>query len=108
VQVKVLTVTERQEAYGGEVFGRLRARGFRAELDVRNEKLGYKIRQAQLEKVPYMLVLGDREAAEGQVAPRSRSQGQIETMTLERFLNSLDEESKAPVSRYGREPGGVL
>ncbi|MGH7856454.1 MAG: threonine--tRNA ligase, partial [Candidatus Binatia bacterium] len=107
VQVKVLTVTERQEAYGAEVFRALRERGFRAELDVRNEKLGYKIRQAQMEKVPYMVVLGDREAAERVVAPRGRSRGPLEPMPLDRFLGVLEEEAKDPVSTTGSQPGGV-
>ena len=73
MQVRVLTLTERQDSYGREVTDRLLRAGFRAELDNRNEKLGLKIREAQLEKVPYMLVVGDKEAASGTVAPRSRS-----------------------------------
>jgi threonyl-tRNA synthetase len=105
--VKVLTVTERQQAYGAEVWGRLRDRGVRAELDVRNEKLGYKIRQAELEKVPYMLVLGDREAESGQVAPRGRGRGQLESMAIGRFLEILEEEARDPVDRSASGPGGV-
>src|SRR5690606_2875518 len=89
VQVKVLTVTERQEEYGAKVAAAIRAAGHRVELDVRSEKLGYKIRQAQLEKVPYMLVLGDREAADGLVAPRGRARGQLDPMAIERFLEIL-------------------
>ena len=104
VQVKVLTVTERHEPYGEEVLSTLRARGVRAELDRRNEKLGYKIRQAQLEKVPYMVVLGDREVAEREVAPRSRSRGPLEAMSLERFLALLEDEVREPASP---RPGGV-
>ncbi|MGH7823230.1 MAG: threonine--tRNA ligase, partial [Candidatus Binatia bacterium] len=107
VQVKVLTVTERQEPYGAEVCRALRARGLRAELDIRSEKLGYKIRQAQLEKVPYMLVLGDREAAERVVAPRSRSRGPLDPMPLERFLDALEKEARDPLSTAPEEPGGV-
>jgi threonyl-tRNA synthetase len=105
VQAKVLTVTERQEAYGAEVAGAIRRAGFRVELDTRNEKLGYKIRQAQLEKIPYMLVLGDREAAERLVAPRSRTGGQLDPMTIESFIERLASEARVPVD--GDEPGGV-
>ena len=81
----MLTLTERQEAYGQQVAERLRQAGFRAELDDRNEKLGYKIREAQLEKVPYMLVVGDKEAANGTVAPRSRSGGSADPVPFETF-----------------------
>ena len=104
VQVKVLTVTERQEAYGREVAAALRRAGFRVELDTRNEKLGYKIRQAQLEKIPYMLVLGDREGAERLVAPRSRAAGQLDPMSVESFIERLASEARVPI---GDEPGGV-
>lgn len=89
VQVRVLTLTERQESYGRQVVERLRTAGFRAEVDDRNEKLGYKVREAQMEKVPYMLVVGDREAADNQVAPRSRSGGSMDPMSLEVFVERL-------------------
>jgi threonyl-tRNA synthetase len=96
VQVKVLTLTERQQAYGAEVVGRLRESGMRAELDDRNEKLGYKIRQAQLEKIPYMLVLGDREAAERKVAPRARSGEQLSPTSIEAFSARVLSEAEEP------------
>jgi threonyl-tRNA synthetase len=70
VQARVLTLTERQESYGRQVTDRLIRAGLRAELDDRNEKLGYKIREAQLQKVPYILVVGDKEAEAGTIAPR--------------------------------------
>jgi threonyl-tRNA synthetase len=99
VQVKVLTLTERQEAYGNEVTAELRKSGVRVELDVRNEKLGYKIRQAQLEKTPYMLVLGDREAAERTVAPRARSGGeQLPAMPLADFVSRVRAEAEEPTA----------
>jgi threonyl-tRNA synthetase len=89
-QVRVLTLTERQQAYGAEVCDALRAAGFRVELDDRNEKLGYKIREAQLAKIPYMLVVGDKEAEQRTVAPRSRSGGtQSEALPLDRFIDHL-------------------
>jgi threonyl-tRNA synthetase len=97
VQAKVLTLTERQQAYGAEVAERLRQAGLRVELDDRNEKLGYKIRQAQLEKVPYMLVLGDREAAERKVAPRARSGEQLPPTSIEEFSTRLLSEAKEPI-----------
>ncbi len=98
VQVKVLTLTERQEAYGALVRDALEGAGFRVELDTRSEKLGYKIRQAQLEKVPYMLVLGDREAAERKVAPRSRTGQQLEAMSIEEFVGRLTAEAQEPAA----------
>jgi threonyl-tRNA synthetase len=96
VQVRVLTLTERQEAYGGEVAAELRAKGLRVEVDARNEKLGYKIRQAQLDKTPYMLVVGDREAAERKVAPRIRGGEQLPVTSVEEFASRLVEEAKQP------------
>jgi threonyl-tRNA synthetase len=97
VQAKVLTLTERQQAYGAEVVTTLRARGLRAELDDRNEKLGYKIRQAQLEKIPYMLVLGDREAAEGKVAPRLRSGEQLPPLSVDELGARMLAEAREPI-----------
>jgi threonyl-tRNA synthetase len=98
VQVKVLTLTERQEAYGAEILTELRDKGLRAELDIRNEKLGYKIRHAQLEKIPYMLVVGDREAAERKVAPRARSGEQLALTSIEEFAARVLAEAEPPVS----------
>jgi threonyl-tRNA synthetase len=86
-------VTDRQNTYASGVVERLRAAGFRAELDARNEKLGYKIREAQLQKVPYMLVVGDKEAANGTVAPRRRHGGAGDPMTVEELLTELQAES---------------
>jgi threonyl-tRNA synthetase len=92
VQVRVLTLTDRQDDYGRQVADRLRQAGWRVELDNRNEKLGYKIRQAQLEKVPYMLVVGDKEAEAGTVAPRSRSGESPTPMPLDEFIAKLASE----------------
>jgi threonyl-tRNA synthetase len=85
-QVRVLSITERTAAYAEEVRDRLVEDGFRAEADVRNEKIGAKIRQAQLDKTPYMLVVGDREAEAGTVAVRSRLQGDLGPSPLDDFL----------------------
>jgi threonyl-tRNA synthetase len=92
VQVRVLTLTERTQAYGRAVCDRLRAAGLRAELDDRNEKLGYKVREAQLAKIPYMLVVGDKEAAADSVAPRSRSGGSSAAVPLDTFIAQVAEE----------------
>ncbi|MFZ5625816.1 MAG: threonine--tRNA ligase [Bacillota bacterium] len=83
VQVKLLTVTDRARDYAVKLYQQLQGAGIRVELDDRNEKIGYKIREAQLEKVPYMLVLGDREVEAGTVAVRRRGQGDLGSMTPE-------------------------
>ena len=92
VQVRVLTLTERTQPYGAAVCERLRGAGFRAELDDRNEKLGYKVREAQLAKIPYMLVVGDKEAAADTVAPRSRAGGSSAAIGLDTFIHQLADE----------------
>ena len=92
-QARVLTLTERQQDYGRQVSAALRAAGFRAELDDRNEKLGYKIREAQLAKIPYMLVVGDKEAEDHTVAPRSRVGGtQAAPLAVDAFIAQLRED----------------
>ncbi len=85
-QVRVLPISERLLDKAGEITEQLKAAGLRAELDTRNEKMGYKIREAQIDKVPYMLVIGDKEAEEGVVSVRHRKDGDLGTMTLEAFL----------------------
>ncbi len=89
VQVKVLPVTDRAADYAAEVARRLDAQGFRVEVDGRNEKIGKKIREAQLEKIPYMLVVGDRDMEAGTVSPRHRAEGDLGAMTLEAFSAML-------------------
>ena len=91
VQVKVLTITERGDARAQEILAALEALGVRAEADLRNEKIGFKIRQAQMEKVPYMLVIGDKEVDSGEVAVRGRK-GDLGVMTLDAFTDRLTEE----------------
>jgi threonyl-tRNA synthetase len=92
VQVKVLTVTDQQLEYAREVFAELKAAGWRAELDERNEKLGYKIREAQLAKIPYALVIGDKEVQARTVAPRRRGGESFPAMPLDEFLGRLESE----------------
>ena len=93
VQVKVLSVSEKSRPYASEVLDRLKAAGIRCEIDNRDEKIGYKIREAQLEKVPYMLVLGEKESEDGTiVAVRSRDNGDLGAVKTEEFVkNVLDE-----------------
>ena len=83
VQVKVIPVSEKSMDYASGVYEKLRAAGIRTELDHKDEKVGYKIRQAQLEKVPYMLILGEKEAAEGSITVRSRDKGDLGTAQLD-------------------------
>jgi threonyl-tRNA synthetase len=95
-QLRVLPITERQHEYANRVRQALRSAGLRAEIDLRNEKLGYKIREGRLEKIPYLVVVGDREAEAGRVAPRERSRGDLGAMSLEDFLGHLREEARMP------------
>lgn len=88
-QVKVLTLTDRTVEAAKALEAKLSAAGIRAELDARSEKIGYKIREAQLEKVPYMLIVGDKEVENGVVAVRSRNAGDLGTMTYEELLAKL-------------------
>jgi threonyl-tRNA synthetase len=93
-QVRVLPISERHNDYAKSVRDSLREAGLRAELDDRSEKIGYRIREAQLEKLPYMLIVGDKEAADGTVAVRSRSKGDVGTSSLTDFTSSILEEIK--------------
>jgi threonyl-tRNA synthetase len=92
VQTIVLPIADRHAEYGERVRQRLTDAGFRTELDARQEKIGYKIREAQLQKVPYMLVVGDREAADGTVAVRSRSGGDLGSQPLDAFIAAARDE----------------
>ncbi|MBK5095575.1 MAG: threonine--tRNA ligase, partial [Deltaproteobacteria bacterium] len=94
VQADVLSVADRHIEYAQEVVSALRAAGVRAEGDFRNEKLGYKIRESQLEKVPYALVIGDREVAGRQVSPRRRGGEQFPPMSPEEFFEAIRKETK--------------
>ena len=89
VQVKVIPVSEKSMEYATGVYEKLRAAGIRTELDHKDEKVGYKIRQAQLEKVPFMLVLGEKEAAEGAITVRSRDKGDLGAAQLEDFIADI-------------------
>jgi threonyl-tRNA synthetase len=89
VQLKILTVTDNQMEYAKRVFDQLRAAGWRVELDGRNEKLGYKIREAQLAKIPYAVVIGDKEAEAQIVAPRRRGGENLTPLPLGEFIERL-------------------
>ena len=92
VQVKVLPISDNQKAYAEEVVARLAKEGFRVELDDRQEKIGYKIREAQLSKVPYMLILGEKEVEAGAVGVRARKEGDIGAMPIDAFVAKIKEE----------------
>ncbi|MEG1448894.1 MAG: threonine--tRNA ligase [Oscillospiraceae bacterium] len=89
VQVKILPIGERQHQYAKDLAQKLQSYGIRLELDDRNEKIGYKIREAQLEKVPYMLVLGDKEVENNLVAVRSRKDGDKGAMAADEFISAI-------------------
>ncbi len=92
VQVKIMTIVDRADDAAKALRDRLEKAGIRTEMDLRNEKIGFKIREAQMMKVPYMLVLGDKEAEAGAVAVRSRRDGDLGTMTPDALLEKLREE----------------
>jgi threonyl-tRNA synthetase len=85
VQVKILPITDRNIGYASRLADQLRELEVRVEVDVRSEKIGYKIREAQMEKVPYMMVLGDKEEESGDVAVRVRGKGDVGTMQFDKF-----------------------
>ena len=92
VQAIVLPIADRHLDYARSVQARLQAAGLRAEVDGRQEKIGYKIREAQLQKIPYMLVVGDREAAEGTIGVRSRAGGDLGPRPIDEFVAAAGEE----------------
>jgi threonyl-tRNA synthetase len=91
-QVKILPITNSQVPYAKEVAKKLSESEIRFEVDERSEKIGFRIREAQVEKVPYMLILGDREEKAGTVAVRDRKKGDLGVMSLEAFLKQIKEE----------------
>ena len=96
-QVKILPITDAQHEYAKEVEKKLHKVGIRVVLDDRNEKVGYKIREAQLEKVPYMLIIGAKEVEENTVSIRSREQAENETMNVDEFIAKIQEEIEKKV-----------
>ncbi len=98
VQVKIVTVTDNQDAYARQVDAQLRQAGIRCELDLRNEKLGYKIREAEMQKIPYTVVIGDKEVQAGTVAPRVRKREKVAPLSVQALIERLHRE---------RIPGGA-
>jgi threonyl-tRNA synthetase len=94
VQVKLLPISDKHLAYAQNIQQRLLENDIRVELDDRNEKIGYKIREAQMQKIPYMLILGDKEVESGNVSVRSRKDGDIGSKSMQEFLSSILEEIK--------------
>ena len=99
VQAVVMSITDRQHAYVGKVVDSLKNQGVRVESDLRNEKVGFKIREHTLQRVPYLLVAGDKEVAAGQVSVRSRGGKDLGTMTPEAFVERL----RVELSSHGRQ-----
>ena len=94
VQVKILPISDKHLEYANKVKEILQEKELRVEVDDRAEKIGYKIREAQLQKVPYMLVVGDKEEQEGKVGVRDRKQGDIGAIPLDEFVSKIEEEVK--------------
>ncbi|MCR5808492.1 MAG: threonine--tRNA ligase, partial [Clostridiales bacterium] len=94
VQVKVMAMTDRTAEQSKQIAEKLEAAGLKVETDLRNEKIGFKIREAQMQKIPYMLIIGDKEVENGVVAVRSRKGGDLGTMKLEDFMAKVVEEVK--------------
>jgi threonyl-tRNA synthetase len=93
VQAKILTLTDKHNDYAAKVYNQLRNAGVRAELDTRNEKIGFKIREAQLEKVPYMLIIGDKEVENEAVGLRKRGEGDLGAVPLDDFKTRIIKET---------------
>ncbi len=91
-QVRVMPITDKQQAYAKEVNDKLFELGYRTQLDDRNEKIGKKIREAQVQKVPFMLIVGEKEAESGTVAVRQRHGGDLGAMTLDDFIARMQKD----------------
>ncbi len=92
VQVKILTISDKQKEYADELVKQFIKEGIRAELDDREEKIGYKIREAQLQKIPYMLIIGEKEVEANAVGVRARKEGDIGQMPVKEFISKIKEE----------------
>lgn len=92
VQVKILTISDKQKGYADELVKQFMKEGIRAELDDREEKIGYKIREAQLQKIPYMLIIGEKEVEANAVGVRARKEGDIGQMPVKEFISKIKEE----------------
>jgi len=98
VQVKIMNITDNQSEYVKDVSNKLKESGIRVDVDLRNEKIGYKIREAQMQKVPYMLVIGDKEMKDDLVAVRDRKDGDLGAMKLDEFIAKVKKENDNKVN----------
>ncbi len=92
VQAVVMTITDRHQPYAAEIGARLKAEGVRLEEDFRNEKIGFKIREARMQKVPYMIIIGDKEMNDGTLSVRKRGDQATHVLTVEDFLTMFRQE----------------
>jgi threonyl-tRNA synthetase len=93
-QVTIMNITDKQGEYCEKIVKKLKENGFRAKLDLRNEKIGFKIREHTLKRVPYLLVVGDKEMEANEIAIRTRSGEDLGKMSVDDFITKLDEEVK--------------
>jgi len=92
VQVRLMTISDAHVPYAEEVLAKMEQAGIRVELDARNEKIGYKIREAQVQKIPYMLVIGEKEVAEGTLSVRKRGVGDEGALPVDEFIAKIKQE----------------
>lgn len=92
LQVKILPISEKFSLYAGEIQKQLKVKGIRCELDGRDEKIGYKIREARMQKIPYMLIVGEKETESGTVSVRNRELGELGNLTVEEFIEKIQSE----------------
>jgi len=97
VQAIIMQITDKNLAYAEKIYEQLDQAGYRVELDARNEKIGYKIREAQMQKIPYMLILGDKEMEDGTISVRLRKTGETKVMTPAEFIVMVNEEVAAKI-----------
>jgi len=94
VQATILTVTDRNTPFAESLFEELKKAGIRVKADLRNEKLGLKVREAQLQKIPYMLIIGDKESEKGGLTPRQRNGENLPFMTADEFIGTIDKDCR--------------
>ena len=94
MQVKVLTISDEYKEYADKITRQLLDKNIRIEVDDRNEKIGYKIREAQVQKVPYMLIIGEKELKDNVISVRSRKDGDIGQMSIDKFIEKVEDEVK--------------
>ncbi len=97
VQAKILTIADKYNDYAEKIARQFKSSDIRVELDSRNEKIGYKIREAQLQKVPYMIIIGEKEMNSGTISVRSRDRGELGSQNVEEFIQKVKEEDKNKV-----------